>query len=89
MRRTRSILNSNRDCRRNYKVFNRIDSRLKPLIDFLQNTLHLDKNLQFNPNSDLSSEEDRTHFARNLADVGKMWGNLRKEKSLNLSFSKA
>lgn len=28
------------------------------------------------------------HFARILADVGKMWGNFRKEKSLNLLFLK-
>jgi hypothetical protein len=41
-------------------------------------------NLPFIPNSCFSGGEDGAHFARILADVGKMWGNTRKEKSLNL-----
>ena len=36
MLRTRSILNSNRDCGNYYEVFNRIDWRLKTFIGFLQ-----------------------------------------------------
>ena len=37
---------------------------------------------------DLFGGENMAHFARILADVGKMWGNFRKEKSLNLLFLK-
>ena len=55
-------------------VFNRIDLRLKTLIDFLQYPLHSHKDLQFCPDSCFSGGEDVTHFARKLADVGKMWG---------------
>ena len=88
MRRTRSILNSNRDCRSNYKVFNRIDWRLKTFYGFLQYTLHSRIDLRFIPNSCFSGGEYGAHFARTLADVGKMWGNFQKEKSLNLLFFK-
>lgn len=40
MRRTRSNLNSNRDCGSYYEVFNRIDWRLKSLIGDLQYSLY-------------------------------------------------
>ena len=80
MRRTRSILNSNRDCRSNYKVFNRIDWRLKTFIGFLQYTLHSRIDLRFIPNSCFSGGEYGAHFARTLADVGKMWGKFWKRK---------
>ena len=65
-------------------VFNRIDLRLKSLIDCLQKSFHCYKNQQFIPNLSLSGGEYGAYFARKLADVGKMWGNFRKEKSLNL-----
>ena len=80
MLRTRSVLNSNRDCGNYYEVFNRIDWRLKTFIGFLQYTLHSGIDLRFIPNSCFSGGEYGAHFARILADVGKMWGNLRKRK---------
>ena len=72
MRRMRSILNSNRNCRSNYKFFNRIDLRLKTFIGFLQYTLHSGIDLRFIPNSCFSGGEYEAHFARILADVGKI-----------------
>jgi hypothetical protein len=45
-------------------------------------------NLQITPNMCFSGGENGAHFARKLADVGKMWGNQEKEKSLNLLFVK-
>ncbi len=69
-------------------MFNRIDWRLKTFIGSLQYTLHSGIELQFIPNSCFSGGEDGAHFARILADVGKMWGNFRKGKSLNLMFLK-
>lgn len=65
-------------------MFNHIDLQLSTFIGFLQYTLHSRIDLRFIPNSCFSGGEDRLHFARKLADVGKMWGKLRKEKSLNL-----
>lgn len=67
-------------------MFNRFDLRLKTLIDFLQYSLHCYKNLLFAPDSFFSGGENRARYARKRADVGKMWGNFRKEKSLNLLF---
>ena len=69
-------------------MFNRIDWRLKTLIVFLQYPLHCYKNLRFPLDSCFSGGEDRAHFARKNADVGKMWEKLRTEKSLYLLFLK-
>lgn len=80
MLRTRSILNSNRDCGNYYEVFNRIDWRLKTFIGFLQYTLHSGIDLRFIPNSCFSGGEYGAHFARTLADVGKMWGKFEERK---------
>ena len=65
-------------------MFNRFELRLRTFIGFLQFSL----NLPFIPNLSLSGGEYGAYFARKNADVGKMWGNLRKEKSLNLLFLK-
>lgn len=67
-------------------IFNPIDLRLKTFIDFLQYTLHFDMNCNSSQIRAFLMGKIGAHFARILADVGKMWGNFEKEKSLNLLF---
>ena len=82
MLRTRSILNSNRDCGSYYEVFNRIEWRLKSLIGDLQYSL-------YSGNESTFSSLIRTFLVEKmkltLHEFLQMWGNCGENKKIKIA----